>query len=74
MALYGAKGGGRGVYRLRAEDGRSHEARRTLELALRKALELGEFELYYQPVVNLDEEGVNSCEALIRWRAIPNAA
>jgi diguanylate cyclase (GGDEF)-like protein len=68
MALYGAKGDGRGVYRFFEPkmDARM-KSRRTLELALRKALELGQFELYYQPVVNLDQEGVNSCEALIRW-------
>jgi EAL domain-containing protein (putative c-di-GMP-specific phosphodiesterase class I) len=43
------------------------KARRTLELALRKALEKGEFELYYQPVVNLRRQDVHCCEALIRW-------
>jgi len=68
MALYGAKGDGRGVYRFFEPkmDARM-KARRNLELALRRALELGQFELYYQPVVNLVQEGVNSCEALIRW-------
>jgi EAL domain-containing protein (putative c-di-GMP-specific phosphodiesterase class I) len=43
------------------------KARRTLEIELRKALENGEFVLYYQPVVNLDQDGVKSCEALLRW-------
>jgi EAL domain-containing protein (putative c-di-GMP-specific phosphodiesterase class I) len=43
------------------------KARRTLELALRKALEKGEFELFYQPVVNLDRQDVHGCEALLRW-------
>jgi EAL domain-containing protein (putative c-di-GMP-specific phosphodiesterase class I) len=43
------------------------KARRALELALRKALENGEFELYYQPVVSLDKEDVLCCEALLRW-------
>jgi diguanylate cyclase (GGDEF)-like protein len=68
MALYGAKADGRGVYRFFEPrmDARM-KARRTLELALRKALELGQFELYYQPVVTLHEEDVHSCEALIRW-------
>jgi diguanylate cyclase (GGDEF)-like protein len=67
MALYGAKADGRGVYRFFEPKMDAHmKARRTLEVALRKALERGEFELYYQPVVNVDEE-VNSCEALIRW-------
>jgi EAL domain-containing protein (putative c-di-GMP-specific phosphodiesterase class I) len=38
-----------------------------LELALRKALEHGEFELYYQPTVSLLNEDVHGCEALLRW-------
>jgi diguanylate cyclase (GGDEF)-like protein len=68
MALYGAKADGRGVYRFFEPkmDARM-KARRTLELALRKALEKGEFELYYQPVVNLRHQDVHCCEALIRW-------
>jgi diguanylate cyclase (GGDEF)-like protein len=68
MALYGAKADGRGVYRFFEPnmDARM-KARRALELALRKALVNGEFELYYQPVVNLDNEDVLCCEALLRW-------
>jgi EAL domain-containing protein (putative c-di-GMP-specific phosphodiesterase class I) len=41
--------------------------RRTLELDLRQAIAAGEFELYYQPVVNLESEQVSGCEALVRW-------
>jgi diguanylate cyclase (GGDEF)-like protein len=68
MALYGAKANGRGVYRFfePTMDARMKE-RRILELALRKAFENGEFELYYQPVLNLDKGEVRCCEALIRW-------
>ncbi len=68
MALYGAKADGRGVYRFFEPrmDARM-KARRTLELALRRALENGEFELFYQPVVNLHQEDVHCCEALLRW-------
>jgi diguanylate cyclase (GGDEF)-like protein len=68
MALYGAKADGRGVYRFFEPkmDARM-KARRALELALRKALANGEFELYYQPTVNLDRETVDCCEALLRW-------
>jgi diguanylate cyclase (GGDEF)-like protein len=68
MALYGAKADGRGVYRFFEPkmDARM-KARRTLEVALRKALENGEFELFYQPVVNLDKGNVRCCEALLRW-------
>jgi diguanylate cyclase (GGDEF)-like protein len=68
MALYGAKADGRGVYRFFEPhmDARMKE-RRALEIALRKAFENGEFELYYQPVLNLDKGDIRCCEALLRW-------
>ena len=43
------------------------QARRTLECDLRKALLAGEFELYYQPVVDLASNEISGFEALIRW-------
>jgi diguanylate cyclase (GGDEF)-like protein len=68
IALYGAKADGRGVYRFfEPKMDAEMKARRSLELELRKALENGEFELFYQPVVNLCKEDVCCCEALIRW-------
>jgi EAL domain-containing protein (putative c-di-GMP-specific phosphodiesterase class I) len=68
MALYGAKADGRGIYRFfeSSMDSRM-KSRRALELALRSALERGEFELHYQPAVSLEGEGVRCCEALLRW-------
>jgi EAL domain-containing protein (putative c-di-GMP-specific phosphodiesterase class I) len=45
----------------------SLSSRRTLELDLRKALANREFELYYQPVINLEKQEITSFEALIRW-------
>ena len=68
MALYGAKADGRGVYRFfePTMDARMKD-RRILELALRQAFDNGEFELYYQPVLNLDKGEVRCCEALLRW-------
>jgi EAL domain-containing protein (putative c-di-GMP-specific phosphodiesterase class I) len=43
------------------------QARRIMEQDLRKALLSGEFELYYQPVVNLASNEISGFEALIRW-------
>ena len=68
MALYGAKADGRGTYRFfeAAMDMRM-KARRELEIALRQALALGQFELHYQPLVNVDDGRITGCEALLRW-------
>jgi diguanylate cyclase (GGDEF)-like protein len=68
IALYRAKVDGRGTYRF-FELGMDAllQARRTLELDLRKALVNGEFELYYQPLVNLEKQEISGFEALIRW-------
>lgn len=68
MALYGAKAGGRGTYRFfESEMDARMTVRRNLDLDLRKALVRGEFELYYQPLVNLERNEINGCEALLRW-------
>ena len=68
LALYRAKGEGRGLYRLfEPEMDAKMQARRTLELDLRKALVTQEFELHYQPLVNLQSNEVCGFEALIRW-------
>ena len=69
LALYRAKGDGRGTFRF-FEPGMDVEmqARRTLEHDLRKALVAGEFELYYQPVINLASNEITGAEALMRWR------
>ncbi|WP_184716927.1 EAL domain-containing protein [Caulobacter sp.] len=69
MALYRAKGDGRGAFHFfeRAMD-EQLQARRALELDLRRALQAGEFELFYQPLYHLGDERVTGCEALLRWR------
>src|SRR3546814_245104 len=38
-----------------------------MEQELRGALDRGEFELYYQPVVTAEDGTLNGFEALIRW-------
>ena len=68
MALYRAKADGRGTFCFfRDEMAQTVEARRNLELDLRKALANEEFELFYQPLVNLQSGRISTCEALLRW-------
>jgi diguanylate cyclase (GGDEF)-like protein len=69
MALYDAKGAGRGTSRYfeQAMNARVTE-RRALELELRRAFVNGEFELHYQPLITLDSGRISGCEALLRWR------
>jgi len=43
------------------------QARRKIELALKNALPRDEFELFYQPIVNLKTNQITSFEALLRW-------
>jgi diguanylate cyclase (GGDEF)-like protein len=68
LALYGAKASGRGTFRFfeQAMDVKMM-ARLELELDLRRALVNGEFEIHYQPLVNLKEDRISACEALLRW-------
>jgi predicted signal transduction protein with EAL and GGDEF domain len=68
MALYGAKGDGRGTYRFFEQEMDARmRARRELEMDLRNALVNAEFELYYQPLVNLKTNEITAFEALVRW-------
>jgi diguanylate cyclase (GGDEF)-like protein len=69
LALYRAKGDGRGTYRFfEQEMDVEMRVRRALECDLRRALPANEFELHYQPVVDLATNDVGGFEALLRWR------
>ena len=69
LALYRAKGDGRGTYRFfESEMDVQMQTRRELERDLRGALPAKEFELHYQPVVDLATNDISGFEALIRWR------
>jgi diguanylate cyclase (GGDEF)-like protein len=69
LALYRAKGDGRGMFRF-FETGMdaSMQARRALEIDLRRALALKQFHLVYQPQVDLETDTITGFEALLRWR------
>ncbi|PZV08416.1 MAG: hypothetical protein DCF32_04890 [Leptolyngbya sp.] len=66
-AMYQAKINNQG-YAL-FEPGMHLNVRRSLQIetALRLALERQEFQLHYQPIVNLDTQQLMGCEALLRW-------
>ena len=68
MALYLAKGDGRGTHRFfEREMDKRLQTRRALELDFRKAIANGEFEVYYQPILYLQTGKVSGFEALVRW-------
>ncbi|MEA3047598.1 MAG: hypothetical protein QOJ53_1930 [Sphingomonadales bacterium] len=68
LALYQAKGEGGGTYRFfEAEMNARTQARHKLETELRRAVAGGEFELYFQPLFDLETNRIGSFEALIRW-------
>jgi diguanylate cyclase (GGDEF)-like protein len=68
MALYRAKTDGRGTYRFfEPEMDARMQARRELEMDLRKAVAQDELEVYYQPLINLKKNKISGFEALVRW-------
>jgi diguanylate cyclase (GGDEF)-like protein len=69
LAMYSAKSDGRGTFRIFDPEMDSIvQARRTLERDMRTALVQNGFQLFYQPLVNLQTKKVTSFEALMRWR------
>jgi len=68
LALYRAKGDGRGTFRFfESAMDLQMQTRRIMEQEMRRALPADEFELYYQPVINLATNDISGFEALIRW-------
>lgn len=68
LALYRAKAEGRGTWRFFTADmDLQVRARRMLEDDLRRALALGQFEVFYQPLVDADTQRLTAFEALLRW-------
>jgi diguanylate cyclase (GGDEF)-like protein len=68
MALYRAKSDGRGTYRFFEQEMDARvQRRRTIELDLRAADFDEEFEVMFQPIVNLHTNQITTLEALLRW-------
>ncbi|ANU07793.1 EAL domain-containing protein [Paraurantiacibacter namhicola] len=68
LALYAAKGGGRGQFRFYSNDLKDKaQQRREIEEELRDALVRGELEMHYQPTVCPKSHKVKGFEALMRW-------
>jgi diguanylate cyclase (GGDEF)-like protein/PAS domain S-box-containing protein len=69
LALYRAKQDGGGGHRFfEREMDRQAQKRREMELDLRRALANGEFELHYQPLLDLMTGRISGFESLLRWR------
>ena len=67
-AMYHAKESGRDNYQFFSAEMNERVSRRlSIETALRRALEHGEFALHYQPLVDLPPARVSGVEALLRW-------
>ncbi len=68
LALYAAKGGGRGQFRFYSNDLKENaEDRREIEEDLRDAIARDELEMRYQPQVDARLHTVRGFEALMRW-------
>jgi diguanylate cyclase (GGDEF)-like protein len=69
LALYAVKAENRGTYKFynQAMSAELTE-RREIETDLRAALEQGELELHYQPIISLADNRICGFEALARWR------
>jgi diguanylate cyclase (GGDEF)-like protein/PAS domain S-box-containing protein len=68
-AMYEAKAEGRSTFRrFSAETRAAARGKLAVEASLRRALERGELELHYQPILRLGAQELVGAEALLRWR------
>jgi diguanylate cyclase (GGDEF)-like protein len=68
IAMWQAKNSGRDHHRFYCPGSETRISRKLeMEARLRRALKLGELELYYQPQASLADGAIKSVEALLRW-------
>lgn len=68
-AMYRAKAEGRNTYHMSTQElSRSVQERMLLESGLHRAMEREEFELFYQPQIDIRTMKIAGMEALLRWR------
>lgn len=68
MALYSAKAAGRGCWRAFVPEMAQRELReKTLLAEIRTAIADEQFDVFYQPIVDVASSGISGFEALIRW-------
>ena len=68
MAMYRAKELGKNNYQIFSSDLAEHgTSTRLMENALRSAVVRNEFELYYQPKIDMRTSRITGAEALLRW-------
>jgi diguanylate cyclase (GGDEF)-like protein len=69
IAMYGAKASGRNNYQYYSSEINAHSLERlALENELRQAVARREFEVHYQPKVDIPTGRIAGAEALVRWR------
>jgi EAL domain-containing protein (putative c-di-GMP-specific phosphodiesterase class I) len=67
--MYAAKSAGRHTHSFfEPEMDAKVKARHQLEVELRQAISAGAMEVHYQPCINLLDDRITGCEALLRWR------
>jgi predicted signal transduction protein with EAL and GGDEF domain len=68
-AMYEAKEAGRNAYRFFLPEMTQRVTHRLqIEAELRRAIEIGELRLHYQPQIDAESGRVCGCEALVRWQ------
>ncbi len=68
LAMYHAKSNGRcGAVLFENRMFEEQEERRALEIDLHHAIQNSEFEVFYQPLINVESNEISGFEALVRW-------